>query len=131
VAAQGIAVDGNGNVFATDTRSGRIQKFDEDGNFLYAFNESVPDSPRIFSGGGLALDGKDDLFAVDNRGPQRIAEFDKYGKLLGRWGGPGSDGAISFVGGLAVDAQGDLYVSDVTAGRGIAPRGHFAGCGYR
>ncbi len=43
--AQGVAVDGNGDIYAVDRDNARVQKFDSEGNFLLMFGGGVNQGP--------------------------------------------------------------------------------------
>jgi DNA-binding beta-propeller fold protein YncE len=72
---------------------------------------------------GLALDAEGNLFVADTRN-HRIQKFDSNGQFLATWGSAGSgDGQFNFIwgdpnhnlpgAGLAFDAQGNLYITDM------------------
>ena len=77
----------------------------------------ISGDPNPFSSpSGLALDQQGNLYVVD-AGNSRVQEFDSQGHFITKWGSHGSgDGQFVFlehiVGGVAVDGQGKIYVTD-------------------
>lgn len=70
---------------------------------------------------GVATDGQSNIYVVDG-GNHRIQKFDSDGKFLTMWGNQGSgDGQFVFLvppahyGSVAVDSQGNVYVTDHNA----------------
>jgi DNA-binding beta-propeller fold protein YncE len=81
------------------------------------------DSDRLIWPSGMALDAQGNLYVADTRN-HRIQKFDSNGQFLATLGSAGSgDGQFNFVwgdpnhelpgAGLAFDAQGNLYVTDM------------------
>ena len=75
--------------------------------------------PNSFN--GLALDQQGNLYVEDSQNSQ-IVKFDSNGKLLLEWGSQGeADGQFNFppddYASVAVDAQGNVYVTDATNAR--------------
>jgi DNA-binding beta-propeller fold protein YncE len=62
----------------------------------------------------VAWDGAGNIFVADGHGNNaRIAKFDKNGRFLLSWGARGSDpGRFTTPHGIAIDAQGNVYVAD-------------------
>lgn len=106
---EGIAVDQEGNVYASLARLGQVRKIAPDGTeSIYAdFG-----GPKAL---GLAVDAKGSLYVcmyapgTETHGVHRI-ETDGTSRRL-----PGSE-EIVHANGLALDRQGNLYVSDSEAG---------------
>jgi tripartite motif-containing protein 71 len=96
-----IAVDGQGNVYVAD--SGHIDKFDANGQLLASWSDPLP--YEIID---LKVDGKGNLYVLVSAGtgPDHIQKFDGSGNLLTSW----YNGNGGF--GIAVDEQGDVYVTD-------------------
>jgi DNA-binding beta-propeller fold protein YncE len=61
----------------------------------------------------VAWDTAGNIYVADGFGNARIAKFDKAGKFVKSWGSKGSEpGHFSTVHGIAIDAQGNVYVAD-------------------
>ena len=61
----------------------------------------------------VAWDSAGDIYVADGYGNSRVAKFDKNGKFIKSWGSTGSaNGQFNTVHGIAVDAQGNVYVAD-------------------
>jgi DNA-binding beta-propeller fold protein YncE len=101
-----IALDKNGNLYATDNELNRVQKFDSNGKFLAKFGEKG----QINGGVGLAIDTQGNIYVSDKGS---ILKFDSTGKLLGKWGKFGTgDGEFNYPTSLGIDKQGNIYVAD-------------------
>ena len=120
----GIAIDdsggpSDGDIYVVDggnngTGNNRVQKFGSSGEYLSEIrpmgegsfesrNESVVD---------IAVDGAGNLFVGDIES-DRVQEFSPEGEFLGWFGGRGEgDGKFMEPGGVAADAEGNLWIAD-------------------
>ena len=134
----GIGVAADGRVFVCDRENDRIQIFSPDGEYLAEWTDTQRPTHIVFDTKGRAF--VSELWwhkgQVSGRhGPiqearcGRVSVYDRNGKILARWGTPDACAPGSFAAphGLAVDARGDVYVSEVTwtfaVSRGHAPAG--------
>lgn len=109
---------GEGDVYVLDGESLKIQRFRQDGEPLGAFGgrgrgQGTFDDPRTVS---VGPDGKVYVLDYGNRQVQRFAPDGSYET---RWAfrmGQGQEG-MRLLDGVAVDAEGTLYISDASAGR--------------
>ena len=104
----GIAVDANGIVYVADTGNHRVQVFDGTG----AFKEEWPvfGWEEFYTEPYLAVLG-DDVYVTDSNN-QRFARYTKK-EFNGTWGKSGSgSGDFNRPIGIALDGQGNVYVSD-------------------
>jgi uncharacterized protein (TIGR03663 family) len=119
----GVAVDASGWVYVADTLNGRVQVFAPNAAGVLSStpvanwpvtgwdSTSRENKPYIAVGPGGQV-----YFAVPER--HYVASTDNTGKVLTVWGGSGSDLATFDIPiGVAVDAQGQVYVSDSGNGR--------------
>jgi hypothetical protein len=61
----------------------------------------------------VAWDSAGNIYVADGYGNARIAKFDKHGKFIKSWGSRGADpGQFNTAHGIAIDAQGNVYVAD-------------------
>ena len=114
----GITVDKNGTVYVVDTWNQRIQTFtpiETDGNLSF-----IPDKQwDVYGWFGQSLDNKpyiavnDDLhvFITDPDG-YRVMEFDQNGVLIRVWDDLDSETSLGMPSGIAVDADGHVWVTD-------------------
>ena len=108
--AGGIAVDGSGDVYVTDTFNDRVQVFRADGEFLRKWGSPGSGDGQIDFPQGLAVDGLGNVYVV-GAGNYRVQVFSANGELLRKWGSRGSgDGQFDFPTGIAVDGMGNVYV---------------------
>jgi len=70
----GIAVDGAGDVYVSDTGNHRIEKFDREGNFITQWGGFGNGDGQFNFPYGIAVDAKGSVFAVDS-GNTRVQQF--------------------------------------------------------
>jgi tripartite motif-containing protein 71 len=126
---EGIAVDGQGNVYVSEVSNNRIQKLDRDGKSLSSFGGPLGDAPAQFNQPfGLSVDRAGNLYVADLNN-NRVQKLSPGGQPLaifgtGRGAGPGQ---LVQPRGVTVDSAGNVYVSDTQNHRveEFAPDGSF------
>ena len=124
----GLAVDGAGNVYIADTANNRVRRVTRGGTITTyagsgnALGDNGPaTSAALRSPTGLALDGQGNLYIAEYNGA-RVRKVSPAGTIStvagtgspGRTGdgGPATSARLYLPRGVAVDAQGNLYISD-------------------
>lgn len=101
-----VAVDKQGRVLVADRENYRLQIFDANGKFLEKWT-------HVGSPWGLELLPDGTLFIADGHN-SRILKTDLTGKVLGAFGENGRlPGELNFAHHIAVDGQGNIYVSEI------------------
>jgi sugar lactone lactonase YvrE len=101
--AFGVAVDGSGNIFVTDTKNYSIQKFTSTGTFLTAWGGYGTGVGQFVLPQGVAVDGGGNVFVADYFNGVQV--FTGTGSILTRFG----TYAATL---LAVDGNGNVFVTD-------------------
>jgi DNA-binding beta-propeller fold protein YncE len=84
-----VAVDGEGNVYVTDTLNDRVEIFDADGNFITTFGKNC-DAPGCFERPkGLAVDSDGNIWVADSV-MDRLQILNRKGEVLMVIGGHGT-----------------------------------------
>jgi sugar lactone lactonase YvrE len=116
----GVTVDGQGNLFIADAGNNMIRKVSASGVITTVAGSVLV--PQLDSPMKVALDSQGNLFIAD-RGSNRIQKLSPDGTIttvagmndiLGYSGdgGPGTSALLRYPGGVAVDGQGNLLLSD-------------------
>jgi sugar lactone lactonase YvrE len=116
VIPSGLAVDASNDVYAADMGNHRIQKFDNDTNYLLQWGSAGGGDSQFefydITPVGVAVDSSNNVYVTDN-GNNRIQKFDQNGNYLLQWGGSGNgNGKFSYPSGIAVDSNNNVYVAD-------------------
>ena len=112
----GIAVDPTAphQVYVTDSVNNRVQEFDSAGNYLGEVNGSQPDCSRPFSNpSGVAVDPSSGELYVADAGNNRVVKIAPATGVCDEAFDNEIAGTAGFagVGGIALDAAGDVYVT--------------------
>ena len=128
---EGIAIDGQGNVYVSEVTNNRIQKLNRDGTSQAVFGGPQGAAPGQFNAPfGLSLDRVGNLYVADLNN-NRVQKLSPRGDPLATFGtGSGAgNGQLVQPRGVAVDAAGNVYVSDTQNHRveAFGPDGGFTG----
>jgi len=111
--AEGIGVDGNGNVLVMDRGNSRIQEFTADGVFIGQWGSSGLSKGQFNGPYGIAVDGSGNVYVVDVYN-NRIQKFTADGVFIKQWGSFGTgNGQFYTPIAIAVDVRGNVYVTEV------------------
>jgi hypothetical protein len=114
----GIAVDPTTRqVYVNDRDNGRVQVFDEDGNYLHewSFWKGRRGAPQDIHSFIVTSDQK--LWAAD-QGTHKILGYDLEGHYIYSWGSWGEyPGGMWGVHGMSTDSEGNFYTASVNNGR--------------
>ncbi len=114
---EGVAVDGDGNVYVTDTFNNRVEIFDADGGFIGTFGKNG-DGPADFQRPkGIAVDCDGHIWVVDSA-QNRVKIFSNKGRLLIYFGEQGYyPGQFMGPWGITIDQFNRVMVSETFPGR--------------
>lgn len=129
VRAHGITIGSDDAVYCVDDFDHTVKKFSTDGELLLKLGVSgLPsdtgatsiDYRTIKYAGGpfyfptsLAISPSGDLYITDGYGNARVHRFSNEGRLIQSWGEPGNGpGQFAVPHGIAIDAEGIIYVAD-------------------
>ena len=118
----GIALDGAGRTYITDSNNGRLLTFDETGALAGRIGRGAG-AGNLGLPRGVAIDGSGRVFVVDSSGQgvllyRSLNEGDRQPEYVGFFGGHGvGDGEFAFPMGAAVDDRGRIYVADTANNR--------------
>jgi uncharacterized protein (TIGR03663 family) len=130
---RGIAVGPEGRVYVADGSNHRVQVFDPEGKFLAQWGSQGSGPGQFQEPWGLAVASNGEVYVADTWN-HRVAVFDGEGTFLRRWGAfaqaaqaEGAEGQFWGPRDIAIDAQGDIYVTDTGNKRvqKFSPEGEF------
>ena len=110
----GVAIGPDNSIYITDTWNHRVQKFDQEGNFLLQWGYfGTAETPDGFWGPrGIAVDQSGRVFVSDT-GNKRIVVFDADGQYITQFGEAGFDfGQLDEPVGISLGLNGEVYVAD-------------------
>ncbi|HEV2476651.1 MAG TPA: 6-bladed beta-propeller [Candidatus Dormibacteraeota bacterium] len=117
----GIALDGQGDVFIAELDDNRIYKYATSGKLLAQWGEPGSGPGQLGRPDKLAFDSQGNLYVTEVSptssgtagGNSRVQKFSPAGKPLAQWGSYGAaPGQFNNPIGIAVDQQGDVFVSE-------------------
>jgi len=125
--ANGVALDGQGNVFVTDYEGNRVLKFASTSAFTNSWGSTGTSPGRFLQPVDVATDGSGNVYVLELNG-KRVQKFTNGGTYLATIGGAGTGpGQFQSPSGLTVDAAGRVHVVDAARMRVIRflANGHF------
>ena len=107
-----IALDDDGNVYASDDFLNRVSIFDPEGTFVSCWGETGDGKGQLNGPCGMAFDADGNILVVDSAN-NRVQRFTSDGKFLDRFGHHGKgEGEFNLPWGICLDDAGNVYVAD-------------------
>jgi sugar lactone lactonase YvrE len=118
-----VAVDSAGALWVVDSGNDRVEEFSETGEYLRQFGAEGTGEGQLSEPSALVVDSKGDVWVADT-GNDRIEEFGPSGEYLRQisvWGEESEEGTeeanrLEAPEGVAIDRDGDIWVSDTRSG---------------
>jgi DNA-binding beta-propeller fold protein YncE len=111
-------MDGQGNVWATDSGNGRIEEFSPSGSFMAQYGSEGAGNLQFKKPYGIVVNQSTGNVYVADSGNNRIQEISSSGTFIRSFGSYGSEpGKLSHPDGLALDAEGNVWVADTANNR--------------
>jgi sugar lactone lactonase YvrE len=124
--SHGLAIDADGNFWATDVGGHVVVKLSPQGETLLTLGvkgeagawDEAAGSRKLNQPNDLAIAPNGDVFVVQGHTPgpngdARVLKFDRNGRYLTQWGGKGNaPGQFQVAHGIDIDADGLLWVAD-------------------
>jgi DNA-binding beta-propeller fold protein YncE len=114
-----IVIDSNGDLYINERGNERIQKFDTEGNPILMWGSKGGGPNQFCHMEHLAIDKFNNIYATDPQSDPgcslipAVKKFDSKGNFITQWGSAGEeDGQFGDPEHLAVDSEGNVYVSD-------------------
>lgn len=108
----GVAVDDNGNVYVADQNNNRIEKFDNNGQFLSEFGTAGSSPGQFLTPTSITIESNNTIYVTDTING-RVQKFDMSGNYIAQFGSKGSgNGQFMQPISLSLDRSGNLYVAD-------------------
>jgi sugar lactone lactonase YvrE len=99
-----FVIDSDDNIYVANHGNDRIMELTQSGEFITKWLKEV--SPTL-----IAIDQYDNIYVTE--GANWIHKFSSEGDFIAKWGGTGSEnGQFLNPTGIAIDINGDVYVSD-------------------
>jgi outer membrane protein assembly factor BamB len=112
-----VAFAPDGSFFVADEGNFRIQKFDRDRNFLFAWGSAGTGDGQFLSPEDVEVDAAGNVFVDDDK-RNDVQKFAPDGTFLLKFGGFGSgEGQLNFQGWMTIDGDGNVWVADPLNGR--------------
>ncbi|MFA6094639.1 MAG: peptidoglycan-binding protein [Candidatus Paceibacterota bacterium] len=106
------AIDSHGFIYVVDAGNGRIQKFDQSGNFVLSFGGIGTADGQFTYPNAIAIDSTDHVYISDYNA-HRVQKFSSDGVFIMKWGENGTgNGQFYFPTDLALDSSGNFFVVD-------------------
>lgn len=116
---RGVAVDGQGNVWVTDTGNKRVVEFDANGKLLGQWGGAGAGDGQFMEPVGIAIDAQGQVYVADTWN-RRVQVFDSHMAFLRQFPVEGWEGqSVVNKPYLAADSGGNVYVTDPESGRVI------------
>jgi hypothetical protein len=124
--SHGLAIDGDGNLWATDVGGHIVVKLSPQGEPLLTLGtkgeagawDEAAGSRKLNQPNDVAIAANGDVFVVQGHTPgaggdARVLKFDRTGRFIKQWGGKGAaPGQFQVAHGIDIDAEGLLWVAD-------------------
>jgi RHS repeat-associated protein len=108
----GMVVDANGDLWVADVGNDRVQKLDDEGNFLSSFGSTGSGNGQFDGPTDIDIDSEGNLWVVDS-GNSRVQKFSASGEYVSQLGSAGAgNGQLAGPKGLAIDEEDDVWVAD-------------------
>lgn len=109
---QGICVDKEGNIFVADTGNNRVQKFNNEGNYLSGFGQFGWEEGEFSNPFNIAIDSEANIYVTDS-GNKRVQKFNKDGTFLQVFPQKGMEWEIfEDPESIGIDSFDNIYITD-------------------
>jgi sugar lactone lactonase YvrE len=114
-APAGLAVDGKGDVWVTNSGENRVIEYSASGKKLRQFGRTGSAAGQLDDPTAIAVDASGNVYVADT-GNNRVEEFNTASKFVRAYS-TANGTALDSPQGVAVDGKGDVYVSDTENNR--------------